>query len=192
MVREFEPLASACLCIALDMSSESNVGSGREASFEYAVRIGASIARFGCMENLRIRIEGEGKRPLHIPHASGHAHFQTILDALAVVDANGQLSYAALLERIALTVLRGETVVVFLSGPDSKNQTTLQAIAHLRTRGAHILAIVFNKDSFEKPLEKRKQAARSAEEMLSATLLELGARCHTIRCGDDLVKHFNP
>lgn len=184
MVKEFEPLASACLCLALDQSAAANLGHGREATFEYAIRVAGSVARFACARSLRTRVLGEGARRLDIPVGSGEQQHRTILDALAVIEADGHLPYAQLLERAALQVVTGETVVVFLSEPADRLSATLQGLAQLRGRGVHLLAVIFNGTSFGAP--------EGVESALEAALLELGAHCIHVRRGDDLMKVFNP
>jgi uncharacterized protein (DUF58 family) len=184
MVKEFEPLASACLCLALDQAADANLGAGNQATFEYAVRIAASIAQFGCARNLPTRALGEGRRRLDIPTGSGEHQYQTLLDSLAVIAADGALPYARLLERAATQVCAGETVVVFLSEPHARFAATAQALALLRARGAHLLAVLFDAASFTgQPL--------AGPDGREGTLLELGARCIHVRRGDDLLRVFN-
>ena len=108
------PLASACLHLVLDLNAGANVGSGRHATLEYALRIAASIARYATLHGLRIRLSAAGAAPLHIPAGSGELHYQAILDALAVADADGETPYAGLLEQVSRQSLPGETAVVFL------------------------------------------------------------------------------
>ena len=126
MVKEFEPLASACLYIAMDLARESNFGQGRQATLEYAARIAASIARFTCFNNIRTRMVGAGSRRVEVDGGSGAIQYQRILDELAVVDSDGSLPYASVLEDIATRSIDGETVVVFLSQQASESIATLQ------------------------------------------------------------------
>jgi uncharacterized protein (DUF58 family) len=76
MVREYEPLASACLTIVLDQAAASNLGQGRESTFEYAVRIAASMARLTCADRIRTRITRQGRPPLLGLPGSGDTPFQ--------------------------------------------------------------------------------------------------------------------
>ncbi len=191
MVREYEPLASACLYIALDQAAESNLGHGREATFEYAVRIAASIARCACAQSIRIRIAGNGQRPLRGLQGTGDAHHQGILDEFAVVAGDGTTPYARLLTEIGPQCLRGETVVVFLSENNARTAATLQALATLRARQAHIFAIAFDQASFL-PAGKALPGSLPDPATLMAALLELGAHYISVRQGDDLVPLFNP
>ena len=191
MVREYEPLASACLCIALDLSASSNVGQGKQATFEYAVRIAASVARYGCTQNIRTRLVGQGAEPFLIPSGSGQHHYQTILDKLAVVDSDGATNYADTIFQIALNCIAGETVLVFLAAPDSGSTDILQALSLLKARRANLFVVVFDRDSFVAATTQSSHKAPDSNGIVGG-LLELGAYCLPVRQGDDLVRLFNP
>lgn len=184
MVKEFEPLASASLYIALDMSAGGNVGKGKHSSFEYAVRIAASIGRYACSNGMPIRLHGEGARQLAVGIGSGEAHYRDMLDALAVVAGDGVIPYAKALHNVAMNCRHGQTVVVFLAEPQQRVAETLQAIALLRARGAYVLAIAFERETF---LGKEPSASSPW-----VGLLDLGVGYMTLRKGDDLVRVFNP
>jgi len=184
MVKEFEPLASAALYLVLDMSADANVGKGRHSSFEYAVRIAASVGRYACNNGMPVRLHGEGARQLDVGMGSGEAHYRHMLDALAVVAADGVIPYAKVLHNVAVNCRHGQTVVVFLAEPQERIAETLQAIGLLRARGAYVLAMIFDRGTF---LDEGGAAS-----FLWAGLLDLGVGCLTLRKGDDLVRMFNP
>lgn len=188
MVKEFEPLASASLYLALDLSADANVGQGRHSSFEYAVRIAASIARYATNNNMPICLSGEGARSLAIGLGTGEAHFRGLLDALAVVDADGAIPYAKALQDVAMRCRHGQTVVVFLSEPETRASDTIQAIALLRARGANVLAVAFERESFLDEAARPRQARPSPW----VGLLDSGVTYLTLRNGDNLVSAFNP
>lgn len=189
MIREYEPLASACLYIALDQAAEANIGTGRESTFEYAVRIAASIARAACTQNTRTRIAGDGRAALRGLSGAGDGHFQGILDELAVIACDGDIPYAQLLTEIGPHCLRGETVVVFISEKRTRWAPTLQALATLHARQAHLLAVVFDQATFLP--EGAPSGLLHDHNEITAALLELGAYCVTVRRGDDLVRLLN-
>ncbi len=187
MIKEFEPLASACLYVVLDRARGTNVGQGKQASFEYAVRIAGSIAKYACNNNIPTRLVGEGEELLYLPAGTGEYHYQGILDELAIVDANGVTPYAKVLQKVAMDCRHGETVVAFISEADHGLVETLQALALLRARGAHLFAVVLERNSFESP----DKLAGNTTATAMASLLDLGATCLQVRRGDDLVKLFN-
>lgn len=184
MIKEFEPLASACLYLAMDLSLDANVGNGKHCSFEYAVRIAASIGRYASNNSMPFRLHGEGKDNLSIGLGSGEAHFRAMLDALAVIDAHGVIPYAKVLQTVAMNCRHGQTVIVFLSERESRIAATLQSIAMLRARGANVLAMVFDRNSF--------LGLETLEPSPWTGLYDLGISYMTIRKGDDLVRRFNP
>lgn len=187
MVKEFEPLASACVCLALDLGKDSNVGHGRHASFEYAVRIAASIAGFTCNNAIPTRLAGLGQRALALAAGTGAQHYQTILDELAVADADGDTPYATLLESVALDCQAGETVVVFLSEPETRGSETIQALSLLRKRGANLFTVSFDRRSFA-----AGTVQRASSPGLEAALQEFGGFHISVARHDDLIRLFNP
>ncbi|WP_265944239.1 DUF58 domain-containing protein [Dechloromonas sp. A34] len=188
IVREYEPLASACLYLVLDQRQAANIGHGKESTFEYAVRIAASMARYACLQNIRTRVAGEGQHLVRLPAGAGDAHYQDILDHLAVVDCDGRTAYADLLTEIGADCIRGETAVVFLAENPAYAERTLQALAILQARRVHIFAVVFDQDSFRAGDNGPPIAAADG---LTGALLELGAHIVRVRRGDDLVQLFN-
>jgi uncharacterized protein (DUF58 family) len=187
MVKQFEPLASACLYIALDLAKESNVGQGRHATLEYAARIAASIARFSCYNNIRTRMVGAGSRQIEVDVGSGALQYQRILDELAIVDSDGSRPYASVLEELASRSIDGETVVVFLSQQASESTDIFNALTMLRSKRAHIFAIIFERGSFIDAAVQEDAQADAA----TGVLQELDARYFRVRRGDDLVHLFN-
>lgn len=190
MVREFEPLASACLTLALDQSASANVGLGRDATFEVAIRIAASIARLASSQGIRTWLAGNGRRRLNGLPGVGDRHFQGILDELAVIDTDGATPYARLLDDLGPQCVRGETVVIFLSGNAADWDETLRALTTLRARQLHLFAIVFDTPGFAPKSAPLAAIPADAAEM-TAALLELGAQCLRVRHRDDLVRLFN-
>jgi uncharacterized protein (DUF58 family) len=191
MVREYEPLASACLYLLLDQAVESNIGLGRESTFEYAVRIAASLGRAAASQNIRSRLAGDGQLPLRSVGGSGDQHFQGILDALAVVACDGVTPYERLLSEVAPFCIRGETMVIFLSENALRWPHTLAALAALRVRKVHLFAVIFDQASFVPDAHPATMDYPDPTAVV-AELLELGAHTVIVRRGDDLVRLFNP
>jgi uncharacterized protein (DUF58 family) len=188
MVKEYDPLASPCLYLVLDLAVDANVGQGKHATLEYAVKIAASLARLACDNGMPVRLAGQGKQAINVSAGQGEAHFGEILDLLAVVDADGDAPYHRVLDKTAVDCLAGETVVAFLAEPSERAVDTLQSLALLRARGAHLLAVCFERPSFL----AADGGTAVTESALFAGLLELGAQVVPVRRGDDLMRLFNP
>lgn len=192
VVKEFEPLASARVCLVLDLSADANVGKGREATLEYAIRIAASIADFSCANGIPTRLLGQGRRALAVQAGTGGHHRQGIMDELAVAEADGATPYSTVLELAAMECLHGETVVAFLSEPDDRRNSTFEALACLHARGAHLIVIDFQRESFiaDDSLASRWRRHGKRERAASASS-GLAASYHQVSCGDDLTRLFH-
>ena len=187
MVKEFEPLASASLCLALDLAADANIGRGRHATFEYAVKIAASVAHYASMNGMPFRLARTDSVDMTTAAGTGDRHYQAVLERLAVIDANGRAPYAQFLENLARDCEFGETIVVFISEPAQRMDQTLQAIAALRSHGLHVLAIVFDRASFDQSQRRSESGIRAAV----AVLFDLGATVYEVRRDDNLVRVFN-
>jgi len=188
MVKEYEPLASPCLYLVLDLAADANVGQGKHATLEYAVKIASSLARLACDNSMPVRLAGQGKRAINVNAGQGEAHFGEILELLAVIDADGDTPYHKMLDKVAADCLVGETVVTFLAEPAERALDTLQSLALLRACGAHLLAVCFERPSFL----ATDGGVAVTESPLFAGLLDLGAQVVPVRRGDDLMRLFNP
>jgi len=183
MVMEFEPLASASMCMVMDISKSANVGLGNHASFEYAVQIAASIGQFACNKNIPLQMQGISDLTMGQVMATGERHFQKILDTLAIVEAKVNMSYFEELQKVAINCRYGQTIVVFLSQPESEIDTILQALFQLQARGARVLAMVFDRETF---LDKKAGNSRYLQ-----GLSELGIPYFNIHKHDNLTELFN-
>lgn len=186
MLREFEPQAAATLCLVLDQAHAANAGYGKHSSFEYMVRIAASMAQFGCTQRLPTRLVGYGKTALRIEPGSGEAHFSLLLEQLASVACDGASAYPDVLRETAHLAMAGDTLVLFLNAGAHAADTLLAALAGLHERGLHLLAVLFDMESFR----ASTPTPSSIPPELHGMLLHLGAHIVTVRRGDDLASLF--
>ena len=183
VVKEFEPLAGAALGLVLDLDATVHVGQGKRHTLEYMVKIAASMAAHACARGMPVRLLAQGATALDIPAASGDLHYRQLLDALAVVEADGAVPYAQALGRALPACQPGENIVAFLAGPVAGMAAAIGELAMLRARGAHLLVVFFDRESFLAPGQPSRE--------IPAALLEVGARVIPVRCDDDLVHCFN-
>ena len=118
------------------------------ASFEYAVRIAASICRYATNNNMSITLSPQGNSSTFLNAGSGEYHYRAILDYLAIIDADSELFYSSVIHDAAPTIGYGQTAVIFLSEPASRIPETIQSIALLKSQGANVLVIDLDRDSF--------------------------------------------
>lgn len=104
MVREFQASSIPRVRLVLDCEAVSHVGEGPDSSFEWAIRIAASLACGWLDEGAEVELVAGS---LRLPAAGGKRHRESVLDALAGVQ----------FERGAgRTVLpKGELATVFIS-----------------------------------------------------------------------------
>lgn len=82
MVREFQASGVPRVRIVLDCDAEMHVGQGADSSFEWAVRIAASLASRWLEDGAEVEILAGSVR---LPPAAGQVHRRRVLDALAGV-----------------------------------------------------------------------------------------------------------
>ncbi len=116
--------------------------------------------------------------------ATGDNHFQKILDSLAVVEAEENFHYSEVLQNVAIHCRYGQTIIIFLSQPESEVDTTLQAIFQLLACGARILAMVLVRETF---LDKKPKKPAYLQ-----GLAELRIPYFIIHKHDNLTNLFNP
>jgi uncharacterized protein (DUF58 family) len=186
MLREFEPQAAATLCLVLDQAHAANAGYGKHSSFEYMVKIAASMAQFGSNQRLPTRLLGHGKAPLHIEPGSGEGHFKLMLEQLASVACDGATTYPDVLREAAHRATAGDTLVLFINAGAHAADALLAALAGLHERGLHLFAVLFDMESFR----ATTPALASIPAELHAALQDMRAHIVTVRRGDDLASLF--
>lgn len=190
MVKEYEPLASARVTLVLDREKRHNFGQGREATFEYAVKITASVARYCCTEQIPYRLaEISGAAGSELGRlGSDQVHFQQNLDYLARVSCGSNVLYPETISKLSSEVCAGETVVLFLS---KQSPAILAAIGLLRSRRVNLVAIIFDSKTFATPAQHNHLNHDSKVEVLHSALISFGAHCFVIKQGDDLMQVFS-
>jgi len=158
MVRELEWQSITRVCLVLNLNMADNCGEGKDSTLEYAVKIAASIARHALAEGHSVALFGQGERTLSIPGGRGGAHFQTVLEALARVKADGDADYADAI-RLASGHDGGRGVLVVF-----ENQPADTGTGGFVGAGQHrFIRIRFDADSFRYPARRSLGGGRSIE-----------------------------
>jgi uncharacterized protein (DUF58 family) len=178
MVREYEYLAATEVTLLLDLQRVANVGEGRHTTLEYAVKIAASVAQHACSTGHRVRLLGYGKNTLKIPAGGGWQHYETLLTALAQVQADGDESYDTAMQQALAEVTPGSTLVLFHSPPEGAAQAEPPAFY---ARHVKPVWVCFDSHSFSYPiqLERREVFERVGDIPI-----------YHVRRGDDLAAVF--
>jgi len=146
VVREHESLHRPEVCILLDLHRAANCGVGKHSTLEYAVKIAASIAAFALDEGHEVRLVGLGAAPLDLPLGRGGRQLERVLEALARVQADGDVPYPAAIARVVQRIAHGSLLVLFNAGGAGEIET-----GALHRRHVHPLWIHFDRRSFERP-----------------------------------------
>ncbi len=152
VVREYELLHTTDLLIVLDLRSAVQVGEGKHSTLEYAVKIAASCARWAIDEGHGVGLAGFGTEPLLLPVARGPHHYQTLLELLARVVADGATPYPEAVHRALPLLPQGGAVLLFDIPPVDLGHPG--ELWELRHRHAKPLWVRFDSDSFHYPLRR--------------------------------------
>ena len=148
IVKEFELVTAPSLAILLDLGKHSAIGSERHTPLEYAVKIAASVGNWAAGRGIEVQLIGHGAAMHWTQPGHGSTMYADLLETLARVEADGEMSYADALIR-SLPMLRTESAaIIFLSYPGRLTES-LRAVDSLRAAGVEPLVIAFDRGSFE-------------------------------------------
>lgn len=183
VVKEFERTADHTIMFVIDMHRDFNVGAGAESSFEYAVRIAASLARFAFGQGWAIGLTGSGQHAFELAPARGEAHFRRMLEMLARVECDGFVPYAQIVERAMAVTGRSGLAVLF----GLENRTAEAAGGGVRVPrvadGMGRVVIALDRGSFMR--EPPRTRATPLAPAVGRTEV-----VYRFRCGDDLERAF--
>lgn len=183
VVKEFERTADHTIMFALDMHRDFNVGSGAEASFEYAVRIAASLARFAVGQGWAVGLTGRGQHAFELAPARGEAHFRRMLEMLARAECDGVVPYAQVVERAMVVTGRSGLAVLF-GLEDRIAQAAGGGVRVPRVAdGMGRVVVVLDRGSFLR--EPPRTRATPLDPAVGRTEV-----VYRFRCGDDLERAF--
>lgn len=192
-VIEFEQSFSTHLALVLDVRAGIHVGRGPEATLEYAVRLAASLARYELQRGNAVGLFACGEEPLEIPLASGMQQFARILEALALVQDDGEVSLAEAVREYEREFGRGTTVALF---SPLLSEEIVEAVSALRAQHLNVAYFFLDPVTFIAPETSAREQGRSrlgsqeawkkATAAMLAALHGLGVAVYRLCQGDDL------
>lgn len=188
MVKEFELDPTADVWLVLDMDARVHVrdlardrgATGKLASLlgnateEYAVTVAASLARHFVNQNRTVGLMAAGQHREIIPTDRGARQQLKILEALAVIRAEGRQALPELLLAEAGRFGRHSTVLLVTPSTD---ETIVQALIGLVSRGVKVVAVIVEPSTFG--------AAESAL-LLVGGLAAIGVPTYLVKRGEDI------
>ena len=112
---------------------------------EYNVTAAASLARYFLLRNRAVGMSSQGRTREFLQADRGERQVNKILEALAVVEAQGTLPFAHLIATDAMRLNRNDTVVAISADP---SPDWARALQHVQRRGVNSIAIVADGRSF--------------------------------------------
>ena len=148
MTKEFEGGGrSEEIWIMLDLHADSQVGSGPLGTEEYGITIAASLARALLELGEPVGLIAHGNTPYRLPPQRGAAHQRAILEALALVAAEGTAPLHQLLAQQSQLVGPGSTVVVIAPW---RHEVLADAFDQYSQRDISVLPIYLDAASFDR------------------------------------------
>jgi uncharacterized protein (DUF58 family) len=145
MVKLFELDPASDVWVILDLEEKVHAGGGEDSTEEYAVRIGASVARYFLMANRSVGYLGLGPTFDLEEAERGPQHYMRILEHLALARAEGESPLADLLTAESRRFGRHTTVVVVTPSTSEDWVLSLQSLAQ---RGVKVAAILLEPSTF--------------------------------------------
>lgn len=112
---------------------------------EYAVTVTASLARYFVMHNRAVGVSSWGQHREYIQSDRGERQLNKILEALAVVEADGALPFSHLISTDGIRLNRNDTLIAISADPNREWAVALQQI---QRRGVKSVAIIIDGSTF--------------------------------------------
>lgn len=190
MVKDFELDPTADVWVVLDMDARAHVGGLvahleqddalarmlANSTEEYAVTIAASLARHFLGQNRTVGLLMNGQHREVLPTDRGARQLMKILEALAVIRAEGRQPLPELLTAEAGRFGRHSTLLLITSSTD---ETLVQALVGLVSRGVKAVVVIVEPSTF---------GATESAIMLVGGLAAIGVPTYLIKRGEDIAR----
>ncbi|MFO7635312.1 MAG: hypothetical protein R6W76_22390, partial [Caldilinea sp.] len=196
-VKEFELDPTADVWIYLDLCSsaaaalpwaprppESPIFSTRQrsrsqlelppATTEYGVTIAASLARYFILHNRAVGMNSRGRTREFVQSDRGERQLHKFFEALAVVEAVGELPFADLVATDGIRLNRNDTLIAIT--PDA-DPAWVAALQMLQRRGVNSVAVLIDATTF---------GSQRTYDPVQGELMASGVPLYRIRRDDDL------
>jgi uncharacterized protein (DUF58 family) len=186
-VKEFDLEQTADVWIFLDLQRSVHAGDGDESTLEYGVRLAASLAARGLVENRNVALTASGARLGPLPPDRGPRQYQKVMQTLAAVEADGDAPLSNVLVEGIARLRRGMTALIITPSLD---RDWVRPLTTLHARGVELEVILLDAPAFaaqdrrdaggDQPSEERIAAEQRSARALRHALAEHDLRWHTI------------
>lgn len=180
IIKEYQYITATELTILLDLNAASNIGQGKHSTLEYAVKIAASVTAHALSEGHHVRLMGFGAEPLDLSVHAGERQMQMVLEALARVQADGDMPYQQALQTAINEVHQSSVLLAFsIPRPGEKPNLPMAAFASKHVKPVWVQ---MSSDSFLHPVQAKR----------GGLLWAAGNQpVYKIFCNDDLTQVFS-
>jgi len=186
IVKQFERSAIQEATIVLDLKKGDDIGTGRETTLEYSVKIAGSIARFLMNSGAFVQIIGFAKEAMTVPLGKGDSHLYKTLEYLARVRAEGSYTLSQTLDEASFITPYGSTLITIMLDTDME---ALSSLVQFKLKGIKLIVVVLSSSTFGHTEESEYLDSEGAKKFDEA-LAGLEAHVYRISKGDDLEKSF--
>ena len=186
IVKQFERNAVQEATIVIDLKKGHDIGSGKETTLEYSVKIAGSIARYLLNEGAFVQMVGYGKETMMLPFGKGEDHVYSILEYLAKVHSDGNLTLSQALEEVSFVAPHRSTLITVMLDNDINS---LSSLVQFKVKGIKLIIVVLSASTFGQ-VEEGEYLDKEAAEKFDEALAGLEAYVYRISKGDNLEKKF--
>jgi uncharacterized protein (DUF58 family) len=176
-VRQFDLDAAGEIWLLIDLQTGTQVGDGMEGTEEQSVLVAASLAAQAIKQNRAVGLASYGQEPQLILPGRGQGQQWKVLQALAVVTADGQHDLSMALNDLGRLIRRGSALVIITATDQS---SFLPALLALAQRGVRCRVTLFDRQSF---VEHPDPSVGSSHGLKDA-IKQLGIESDLIRKGE--------
>ena len=187
IVKEFEIRASSEVTFLIDLHRNSDIGTEKESTLEYAVKIAASLSKYAMQRGHSFQCIGYGMRPHIVTYGKGESHLASVLETLARVRPDGSVPYSRAIRDTAEFLKDGSTLVLIFSITEQNLDEYLYSMALLRARRIRTVCVFLNGQGF---LEGNDSSGHENSPLIQE-FLAAGAPVYLINKGDDLSEVFS-
>jgi len=180
MVRHFEQTGAHSVTIMLDLKYGNNLGTGRETTLEYAVKIAASLTKYFLDQGFLVQLLAYGEKPIITSFGKDPSHFSYILELLAQVEADSPYSLTEALAKLHYFIYPNSTLTIIRLDKDIEAGRSIEQLIY--TKNMSVFDIQLISSTFDPNVPKT--AAYFLESKGSDVI------SYYVSCGDNLEYRF--
>jgi len=186
MVRHFEQSSQWKSILVLDASSQNESGFGKENTFEYAIKVLASLMKYLLERNASFGLLSSTKEPLYTPIDRGNDHYYRILESLAAIQADGQMEIEELIARYQWGIPASSSIIF---ATPKYNDSLLKLLKQIKLKkNVGLIPIILNSNSFQAGTKKIDNTTRAVG--IKKVFNELSSQAYVVNCRDNLEMYF--